>query len=277
MFEDSHYINREHSSKHSLLLHAHPDKAELYFVCSGSTRYMVGDYLYNLSEGDIVICNQGIMHGESFMDDHDDSSISVGIRNLYLENLPENWFCDADTKPVLHTRMISGQIRSIFQLLYTLSADIKNTREICDSMTGTLVLLICEFLRSRSRRRIQETVETSAEIFSREIRHAIDEKFRQDFSVSDFANLLNISESYVSHVFKDAYGLSPKQYLTERRLGEAQRLLQLTDLSVSTIGERSGFSSTSHFITIFTKYIGLSPGKYRQSLAEMDREDGQEE
>jgi AraC-like DNA-binding protein len=275
-FVDSHYITQEHSSKHAFLLHTHPDKVELYFVLRGSTRYMVGDRFYNIEEGDIVICDQGVMHGESFMDVHDDSSISVGICDLYLEDLSENCFCEEHTKPIVHTHLLSGQVRSIFQLIYTLSADIKNTRGICDSLTASLVLIVAEFLKSRKKMRLQEVEENGTYFIARGLRHKIDEDFHRDVAMKSIAEQMHISESYASHAFKDWYGISPKQYLTERRLGEAQRLLQLTKLSVNEIGEKVGFSSASHFITIFAKYIGLSPAKYRQSLVEMDSMEEQE-
>lgn len=268
-FVDSHYINREHSNKHAFLFHAHQDKAELYFVCAGSTRYMVGDHFYNISEGDIVICSQGVMHGESFMDFHDDSSISIGISNLFLEELPENILCGPNVDPVIHTGILADQVRGIFQLVYSLSAGKKPDLEICTTLTISLVLFVTEMISSRSRRRVNEAGITPSYMAAKRIRNCIDENFSSFLSVADIAKRMNISESYASHVFKDYYGISPKQYLTERRLGEAQKLLQLTDLSVNETSEASGFSRTSHFITIFQKYIGLSPARYRASLANM--------
>lgn len=267
---DSHFINREHSNKHAFLLHTHPDKAELYFVCSGSTRYMVGDYFYNISEGDIVICNQGVIHGESFMDYHDDSSISIGITDLALEDLPENVICAPDEKPVVNTGMLKEQIRGIFQLIYSLSDGGKSASEICDVLTSSLILTVAEMISSRNRRRFNQAAIKTSFTVAKRIRKYIDEQYRSELSLNDLASRLNISESYASHVFKDVYGLSPKQYLTERRLGEAQRLLQLTNLSVNEVAVSSGFANVSHFITIFQKYIGISPAKYRISLVNMD-------
>ena len=268
-FVDSHYINREHSNKHAFLFHTHPDKAELYFVCAGSTRYMVGDHFYNISAGDIVICSQGVMHGESFMDYHADSSISIGVTNLFLENLPENVLCGPNVKPVISSGMLTDQIRGIFQLVYSLAAGKESEMEICDTLTVSLILLITEMIQSRNRLRVNEAGITPAFTVAKRIRGYIDDNYNYFLSVADIAKRMNISESYASHVFKDFYGLSPKQYLTERRLGEAQKLLQLTKMTVNEIGEASGFSRTSHFITIFQKYIGLSPAKYRASLVNM--------
>lgn len=269
-FVDSHYIDREHSSRHAFLLHTHPDKAELYFVCTGSTRYMVDDHFYNLSAGDIVICSQNVMHGESFMDTHDDSSISVGIRNLYLEDLPENVLCGQDIMPVIRTGMLKDQVRGIFQLIYSLAGSGKDAQEICNALTVSLILLVRKMIQSRNQRRINDEAEKLTFAMAKRIRRYIDDSYGGELSVSEMARDLGISESYASHVFKDVYGLSPKQYLIECRLGEAQRLLQLTSASVNEVGEMAGFSSTSHFITIFQKYIGLSPAKYRRSLKDID-------
>ena len=93
----SHFINEEHSNKHSRLPHIHDDFLELFFVYSGKGRYMVDSQSYDIQEGDIIICNAGVLHGENPADTRHVRSYSVGISNVALLGLPDNWLCDEKT------------------------------------------------------------------------------------------------------------------------------------------------------------------------------------
>jgi AraC-like DNA-binding protein len=268
-FIDSHYINRDYSRRHAFLLHSHTEKTELYYVASGSSRYLVGDRFYNIAVGDIVICNQGMMHGESSIFEHDNSSYSMGVSGFQLENLPRNWICGEEDTPVVHMGLLAPLVENYFHMLYVFSADKKNMQEICNCMAAAMILLVVENLESRDRRRAQRN-ESEKTAVTKYIRQYLDEHYQSDISIGGMASSLRISMSYASHIFKDRYGISPKQYIIERRLGTAQKLLQLTEKQVSEIGEEIGFQSTSHFITIFKKYIGVSPMQYRSTLLDMD-------
>ncbi len=73
-----------------------------------------------------------------------------------------------------------------------------------------------------------------------------------------------ISPYHLSHMFKQKTGYSVKQYLLRRRLGETQIRLAMTQDSVQTIAEESGFEDASYFSRIFAKHVGLTPTEYRK-------------
>ena len=55
------------------------------------------------------------------------------------------------------------------------------------------------------------------------------------------------------------------QYLTRRRIGEAQNLLVETDLPIARIAEEVGYDTQNYFNLQFSKHVGMPPGKVRQS------------
>ena len=59
------------------------------------------------------------------------------------------------------------------------------------------------------------------------------------------------------------------QYVMKRRIGEAQNLLADSTVSIGDIADHLGFSSICHLNTMFNKYVGMPPGKYRQSRKNM--------
>lgn len=58
-------IDRNYNNQQSILPHMHDNRLELFYVCSGQGQYMVDNRYYPIGEGDIVICNQGVLHGRN--------------------------------------------------------------------------------------------------------------------------------------------------------------------------------------------------------------------
>jgi len=93
-FVNSHYINMDHRRAYSVFLHNHVHHLELYMVLEGQARYFIDDKYYTLQRGDIAIINQGVIHGESPMSGTGNSSISVGVSNLFIDDMQENCMTD---------------------------------------------------------------------------------------------------------------------------------------------------------------------------------------
>jgi AraC-like DNA-binding protein len=71
------------------------------------------------------------------------------------------------------------------------------------------------------------------------------------------------SRSHFVRAFKAAYGETPGQYLSRRRIDRAAELLRSADLSVTELCMLVGFSSLGTFSARFKSRTGLSPRDYR--------------
>ncbi len=80
--------------------------------------------------------------------------------------------------------------------------------------------------------------------------------------IEDVAAYAGISEVWLRRQFADAYGMSPKQYVLERRLSKAQQLLTESDLTVTQVAEACGFGGIYHFCRIFKEKTGYTPTAY---------------
>jgi len=60
-----------------------------------------------------------------------------------------------------------------------------------------------------------------------------------------------------------AFGTTPHQYLIERRINRARRLLSAGTASITEISMSVGFSTPSHFATTFKQRVGVTPSAYR--------------
>jgi AraC family transcriptional regulator len=82
----------------------------------------------------------------------------------------------------------------------------------------------------------------------------------------ELASLLNMSRYHFTRLFKESMGICPSQYSIERRLKKATCLLKNTKLSIGEITQKVGFSSQSHFSSLFSKKMQATPAQYRKML-----------
>ena len=87
-----------------------------------------------------------------------------------------------------------------------------------------------------------------------------------DLSVSYLAGLCNISEVYFRKIFFGCFGKSPKEYIIQKRIEYAKNLLRSGDFSVSEVALMCGYAEPCHFSKEFSKYVGISPSKYHDSI-----------
>ena len=94
----------------------------------------------------------------------------------------------------------------------------------------------------------------------------VDDHFQKyDLSVSKIADVLNRNPTYISRHFKEQTGVGLLDYINSKRIEHAKALLA-QNLSINDIASMCGFANTPSFIRVFKKYMGVSPGKYRDDL-----------
>lgn len=92
----------------------------------------------------------------------------------------------------------------------------------------------------------------------------IETNYKDDLSNEDFVQVTNYSIQYILEMFKQVYGISPHQQLTNRRILKAKELLlNQPDLSVEEVGREVGFNTNSYFISVFKQSEKVTPGKFR--------------
>ena len=152
-------IDRSNNNKQSHLPHVHENELELFYVYAGTGQYMVDNRLYPIREGDIVICNAGVLHGEEPSLVRQIHSYSVAMTGVQMEGLPPNCLIDYKTKPVVSCGQLAVHVGQLMQLLYLLSADTAHLGKLCGSLAYSMLLLTQELLNRRAR---TETIEEHA-------------------------------------------------------------------------------------------------------------------
>ncbi|WP_460527022.1 helix-turn-helix transcriptional regulator [Flindersiella endophytica] len=97
--------------------------------------------------------------------------------------------------------------------------------------------------------------------------------FAGPLTLAELAMVAGVSPTHLCHLFSDAVGLSPLQYLQRFRMRRARALLETTDLVVADIGRRVGFADPAYFSRAFRRLEGMTPSRYRE-LRTQDRPGG---
>lgn len=87
---------------------------------------------------------------------------------------------------------------------------------------------------------------------------------RKGVTNEELARIAHMSVNHFIRTFRNAYGITPQQFLIVRRCENAAALLDLPRLSIEQVAERAGFYDRYHFTRVFKKYRGVTPAAYRK-------------
>lgn len=93
-----------------------------------------------------------------------------------------------------------------------------------------------------------------------------------ELTVAGIAQELNVSQSYLSRVFKQERNFSLGKYLLREKMMRAAILLSREpQMTIKELSEKMGFLDADYFAYVFKKYFGISPGRYRESKKRGDQ------
>lgn len=91
----------------------------------------------------------------------------------------------------------------------------------------------------------------------------IEANLSQPLPLHDIAQAAGLTPLYFIRAFRRRHGETPHQYVLRRRVERAEQMIQASDLTNAEIALATGFSSQSHFCTVFRKIVGMTPTAYR--------------
>lgn len=87
----------------------------------------------------------------------------------------------------------------------------------------------------------------------------------ETLSVVSLSSMMAMDRTNLYRKMQSVMGESPSSYIKNMRLSVAARLLKESDLPISDVALRTGFSSTKYFSASFKEKFGILPAKYRKS------------
>lgn len=243
------------------ILHAH-DCTEIFYVTGGEGSFCTEEQTIPLHQDQLVVVNPRFRHTER-------SSAAQNMRYIVLgiDNLQFRFGKDAVLRP-FEIFTVASHRSTVLPLLSVILEELRSKKpcyeEICQHYLSILLLMI----RRITGREFTVSQPSSIPYECEKVRSYLDAHFREPLTLESLAALAHWDKFYFSHQFSRAYGISPINYLLEKRIEHSRYLLKTTDYSVTQIAEAAGFSSQNYFSQIFRKSTGMSPRQYRKNMAE---------
>lgn len=232
---------------------------ELFFIVGGSGQFFIENQYYPVDTNSLVIINPNVPHTEVSLNAQPLEYIVLGIEGIEL-SAGENADGRFTIVDQYENAEISGCLRNILREMEKKSPGYE---EVCQAFM--------EILMIRLMRSISLTVPTEPQVKSTNrqcaaVKRYIDLHFKESLTLELLAQVGHINKYYLSHAFKEEYGISPINYMIGKRIEESKYLLAETDFSLSQIAHLLGFSSLSYFSQVFRRVQSVSPKEYRQRL-----------
>ena len=139
----------------------------------------------------------------------------------------------------------------IAKLVYLLQVDKKNLE------TERLLQRILE----------REEVDESRDNYRELIQNMMESSYSDSqFSLVVLSEKLDLSQGYLSVMFKRVFGIPFQDYLLQKRMEKAKILLLTTELKNYEIAEQIGFEDVNYFGMKFKKYYGVTPKQYKERV-----------
>ena len=98
-----------------------------------------------------------------------------------------------------------------------------------------------------------------------QVKAYIDAHLHRNLTLVELAGVAHISPAYFARLFKQSEGITPHQYILQRRVERAQILLRRSQFSLAEIAASVGFCDQSHLTRCFKRLTGATPTQFRHS------------
>ena len=252
---------RSNCSRRFTGIHAH-NEHELYYLMQGETKYVIGNEIFQVSQGDFVLIPRGLLHKT-------DSETCLTVERLLVRF--EDGMLSEESRRWVRTLADSKQIylppprrEEVVALLKAMEADADGSDEFADPLNRlrlqNLLGLLCRY------RQPHPENENETERLLRRIADYVREHYAEDLTLEELGARFGISRCYLSRRFKQATGMGLPEYLTCVRLHNACCLLAQPGRSVAEVAAACGFNGSHYFASVFKKAKGVTPYQYAKQI-----------
>lgn len=158
------------------------------------------------------------------------------------------------------------RVKAVFELLnQLLHSDKAQSLEIILAHLNTLLTEInCAYFKGSHQDKVSSRLSKYIEF-----KVAVETHLTEQHSIHSIAEKLNVTTSSLYGIVKENSGVSPKEFITNRLILEAQRKLHYSRLSVKELAYELGFNDPDYFSRLFKKSTGKSVSNYLSSLQDL--------
>lgn len=236
----------------------------IVIIQQGSFQIEHASQCYTLTQGDCMIIAPHILCDSRCCEENS----SLYYLDFNLESAHDN----QQFQDLLHLSSLKHyanlinerQLNNLRHLDHTVTINFPGTYILVESMLMRILVVIFKRMRETDYAIELISGETAHEKVLLQCIDLIDSHPNIAYNVKDIAKELNYSENYIYKAFKETLNVSCKTFLSDYRLSKAMHDLKSSQMTISEIAEKYGFSSIYHFSSAFKKKYGFSPSNLRK-------------
>lgn len=215
------------------------------------------DQVYFVSPGQIHQINTDTRPKGWVLTFHPDFLIEARVDPGFMANI--NLFKQYSDSPPIDIND-SSRLVKIFDLLIECYQDENEFKN--EALGSILQLFLIECIHQCSTQ--EPEIDTAKSCILIDFKKAVETNFSKSHKVADYAEMLFITPKYLNEVVKSTIGVTAKEYIIDRIITEAKRLLIHTDLTVKQIAVNIGFDEPLHLNNFFKSRVNATPLQFRK-------------
>lgn len=242
--------------------HKHDHLSQITYWTRGRGRYFYEDKSLDFFAPAVSFMPSGVVHGFEVEPEESDA-IVVSVADDAMLAVRSQTILPLDT-PVM---VANVQQNALWSNLDGVMSRIQTEyREGRPGMERTLSALVGVAMTDIARLMHEAptlAAPTGQAALAREFRSLVDRHFRENWTIERYERELGTTAHLLAKACSAAFDLSPKEFIGERRVLEAKRLLMFTVRPVEDIAYELGLRDAAYFSRVFKSRVGEPPGKWR--------------
>jgi len=240
---------------------------ELYYIAEGECFVFIGQRTYRLHAGDFALIPAGVLHKTDFLSRGQNTKYVVSFSMKTARQL-DAFLGEALSAECMRPGKVTAPAQRreavtllLNRMLYEYENQPEHARSFCRACLAELLISILRYRKGTPEADIAPSVKDDR---IQAIAAYLGEHAAEPLTLPDLASRFALSPSHLSRIFRQGTGFGIREYLTHFRVQKACDLLMTTDLNITEIAGRCGFSDSNYFGDAFKKATGLSPREYRK-------------
>ena len=241
------YIEK-HLKTFNVNLHAH-NYWEIIYITEGKGKIETeNEDVLEYKKGDLICIPPHLRHI---------NNSSSGFKNIHLTI--EDWIPHIQAPTLLPASDLTKDIFPLLDLAYRYFHQLATEHALNLALSNAIITMLNHLLNQS---------DNSFKLTQAIVNEIINCYTNPDFNLEDAYNLVPLSKEYVRKLFIKEHGISPLQYLKQKRIELAKSLLAKKEgtIRINEIAETCGFSDSAYFSRLFKKETGFAPNDFQLKL-----------
>lgn len=254
---------------------------EVFIFHGGECKYLIGNQMYELESGDIIVMDGRQLHKPILTGDPDNYDRSIVefscdwilplLEYMDLAFLLKPFQLNHHTVYKTENNRQFVEIENYVQKLETITKSSLSIEERNKRLKIKLIdfLFLIWDLKPFKVKKTENLTDEKA-LYIQAVLDFIEENYRRKITLQEIADHVNLSKSYIVHLFKEQTGFTIMEYIMQYRLIQSMHLLNMNpEMPIKEVAYICGFESSAHYSRFFKENVGLPPKKYRITVHDL--------